>query len=152
MKIHTPNLKALKYVGQEPQRFKQLVAVRVFPILENGDIVIVPELTAHMMRKNKDFEAIDLNVLLSYIPADVFLAAEELTQAQAAQAQADAEAAQAAQAQADAEAAQAAQAQADAEAAQAAQAQADAEAAQAAQAQADAEAAQTKAPKKPKGN
>jgi len=58
MAIYTPALRPVVYTGELPRKLWEVRARKV-PILKNGDIVIIPELTAVLLVKKNGFSFFD---------------------------------------------------------------------------------------------
>lgn len=62
MKIHTPKLQAIRFVGDFEKKLFEIGA-RVLPILKKGDIVVVNEIEATMLLRQPHFTRVDINTI-----------------------------------------------------------------------------------------
>jgi len=60
MKIITPNLSAIKFIGNFDKKLFE-IGGRELPILKNSDVVIVTKLQAQLLLRQPHFEAVDIN-------------------------------------------------------------------------------------------
>ncbi len=81
MKIYTPNLAFLKYTGEVSRKLWEARSKNA-PILENGDVVLLPEVTAVLLAKRHGFKKLDNQELVFAGESQKVFTIEDMTDEQ----------------------------------------------------------------------